>query len=98
MIRFVHFFNYAGGVSAEDGEKWYMDQHVPLVKALPGIERYVSWKAEPPVPLPSPDVFDRFVRRSDAWFETLGQCLKAIASSPDLWTPSAEGSGRWIWE
>ena len=35
MIRFVYLFNYAEGVSKQDGETWYLTTHMPLVKELP---------------------------------------------------------------
>ena len=44
MIRFVHIFNYAEGVSTDDGEAWYLGEHVPQARKLPGVVRYRSWK------------------------------------------------------
>ena len=43
MIRFVHKFNYAEGVSKEEGEKWYQGTHVPEARKLPGVPAYRSW-------------------------------------------------------
>jgi len=37
MIRFIRLFNYEEGVSLDDGESWYLSEHVPLVKKLPGM-------------------------------------------------------------
>ena len=91
MIRFVHFFNYAEGVSINDGETWYLDEHVSRVKKLPGILRCRSWRAEPPVPKSSPDPFDRFIRMSEIGFETLEECRKATTGNPELWAPSTKG-------
>jgi hypothetical protein len=97
MIRFVHIFNYAEGVSKEDGEKWYLGEHVPQAKKLPGVQRYLSWRAvePPPIPYPSPGAptpFDQFVRRSELWFEDLEAGLKALKSNPSLWAPSQKGT------
>ena len=99
MIRFVHIFNYAEGVSKEDGEKWYLGDHVPQAKKLPGVQRYLSWRAvvPPPIPYPSPGAptpFDQFVRRSELWFEDLEASLKALKSDPSLWAPSDKGTPR----
>ena len=43
MIRFVHIFNYAEGVSKEDGEEWYLGTHVPEARRLPQLLAYRSW-------------------------------------------------------
>ena len=95
MIRFVHFFNYAAGVSVKDGEAWYLREHVPQVKKLPGIRRYLSWQGlEVPdnvrVGLPTPP--DQFVRRSEVWFDNLEACRQAVTGNLALWTPSKEGT------
>ncbi len=95
MIRFVHFFNYATGVSIDEGEAWYLDQHVPKVKKLPGVVHYRSWPGiDPGVPYPStgaPTPFDQFVRRTELCFHDLESALDAVMSQPVLWTPSLEG-------
>src|ERR1035437_6763501 len=44
MIRFIHHFNYPSGVSRGDGEAWYLGTHVPLIRELPGVLRYRSWR------------------------------------------------------
>jgi hypothetical protein len=94
VVRFVHFFNYAKGVSIEDGEKWYLGKHVPQAKKLPGVVRYISWrgiavdpKVNPALPTPA----NQFVRRSELWFENLQTCRQALIANPELWTPSKEG-------
>ena len=90
MIRFVHIFNYTDGTSLEDGEKWYLGEHVPAVRKLPGIQRYISWRAivPPPVPYPSPGAptpFDQFARRSELWFENYEAWEYAYKQNPSLW-------------
>ena len=96
MIRFVHFFNYAEGVSVEEGESWYLERHVPEARKLPGLVRYCSWRGiDPGIPYPgsgAPTPFDQFVRRSELIFEDLETGLKAVTAASDLWKPSAEGS------
>ena len=92
MIRFVHIFNYAEGMSANDGEEWYLGKHVPGVRELPGVKKYVSWQASEQHPgSRNPEMFKRYVRRSEVFFETLAEGLKATLGNPDLWTPSTEG-------
>jgi len=94
MIRFVHFFRYADGMSAEEGEEWYLDKHVPRVRDLPGIKKYISWEAQPGRPGMDPESFARYVRRSDIYFDTLGDALAATQGNPQLWgSPSAGEPG-----
>lgn len=94
-MRFVHLFNYAEGVSKKDGETWYLGDHVPKVRKLPGVVRYRSWRqVDFGIPYPSPGAptpFDQFVRRSELCFENLEIALKALRSTPALWAPSREG-------
>ena len=96
MIRFVHLFNYAEGVSKEEGEKWYLGEHVPQAKKLSGVVRYRSWPwVDAGIPYPSPGAptpFNQFVRRSELCFEDVGAALNALKSSPALWIPSAAGT------
>src|ERR1035441_464997 len=42
MIHFVHVFHYPAGVSRADGEKWYLGTHVPAVRKLPRVRRYLG--------------------------------------------------------
>ena len=95
MIRFVHLFNYAEGVSSDDGEAWYLGEHVPQVKKLPGVLCYRSWRQiDVGIPYPNPGVptpFDQFVRRSELCFESSGAGLQAVMANPVLWIPSKEG-------
>lgn len=96
MIRFVHLFNYPEGVSLDDGEAWYLGEHVPQVRKLPGIVRYRSWRqVDVGIPYPgsgSPTPFDQFVRRTELCFEDAETGLEAIRASRSLWIPSREGS------
>ena len=36
-VRFVHMFNYPENLSREACEKWYLEEHVPAVRSLPGV-------------------------------------------------------------
>ena len=96
MIRFMHLFNYASGVPLDDGETWYVTDHVPQVRKLPGVVRYRSWRqVDMELPYPGPGVptpFDQFVRRSELCFGTLEEALKAVMGNPALWEPSQEGT------
>lgn len=91
VVRFVHMFNYPEGVSLEEGERWYLEEHVPLAKALPGVVRYHSWRALPPVGMWTFDPYDRFVRLTELVFTDMESCLNATVRNPDLWRSGVEG-------
>lgn len=95
MIRFVCLFNYAEGIPEQDGETWYLNEHVPLVKRLPGMMRFRSWKQwDAGIPFPSagaPTPFDQFIRRTEMCFENDEQGIEAVLAAGQLWIPSAEG-------
>jgi len=94
MIRFVHLFNYAKGLSKEKGEAWYLNEHVPQAKKLPGVVQYRSWPGiDVGIPFPSagaPTPHDQFVRRSELCFEDLKTAVQVIKDSAALWTPAPE--------
>jgi len=96
MIRFVHIFNYANDISIEDGEAWYLNEHVPRARKLPGVLRYLSWRSiDPDIPYPhpaSPTPFNQYVRRSELWFKDIQAWQNAIKTDPELWIPSVEGN------
>ncbi len=90
MIRFVHCFNYAEGVSRKEGDAWYLGEHAARARALPGLVGYVSYP-QVPVGLPLPNPHDRFVRRSELHFRDLDAALSAVHGNLDLWAPSEPG-------
>ena len=96
MIRFVHIFNYAEGVSEKDGENWYLHTHVPQVKKLPGIVRYRSWKQwETGLPFPSfglPSPFNQFVRRTELCFADKVTGINTILENANLFASSSKGN------
>ncbi len=91
IVRFVYFLNYPEDVPVEDGEKWYFDKHVPEVRRLPGITSYRTWQALPPIPMGSPDPYDRFVRMSEVIFENMAAAQQATIESPRQWSAPASG-------
>lgn len=90
LVRFVHMFNYPEGVSAQEGDRWYFEEHVPAVKALPGIVRFKTWKALEPIAMWTFDPYDRFTRMTELVFENMELCLNGTVRNPGLW---AAGSG-----
>lgn len=95
VIRFVHLFNYATGLSREEGEDWYLREHVPAARRLPGVVAYRSWVGfDAGIPYPSfgaPTPHDQFVRRSELHFEDVPAAVAALKSSAVLWGPASPG-------
>lgn len=90
-VRFVHMFNYPQELSREVCEKWYLEEHVPAVRALPGVVGYRTWEALPPSVMWTFDPFDRFVRLSEVVFEDMESCLNATVRAPELWQSGVQG-------
>lgn len=92
MIRFDHHFNYAEGVTRDQGDDWYLNEHVSRARELPGLVGYVSWpQVDVGIPSPGPGFptpEDQFVRRSELRFEDLSTALAAVHGNPSLWAPS----------
>jgi len=94
MIRFIHHFNYPSEVSRADGEAWYLGTHVPLIRELPGVVRYRSWRQiDVGIPYPSagaPTPHNQFVRRTELCFEDHAAWQTAYRSAPQLWSRAPE--------
>ena len=46
MLKSVSFWNLRPGVSPEEAEKQYFEEHVPLAKKIPGLRKYTIAKAK----------------------------------------------------
>jgi hypothetical protein len=94
MIRFIHHFNYPSGVSRADGEAWYLGTHVPLIRELPGVVRFRSWRqidvgiSYPSAGAPTPH--NQFVRRTELCFEDHEAWQTAYRSAAQLWSRAPE--------
>jgi hypothetical protein len=94
MVRFVHHINYAEGISRDDGDAWYLNEHAPKARDLPGVTAYLSYPQQDqgiPVGPGLPTPHDQFVRRSELQFDNIDTALNAINGNLDLWAPSAPG-------
>lgn len=45
MIKRLFLFNYRPEFCGEAGENWYLEQHTQVAKKMPGIVKYVTYKA-----------------------------------------------------
>lgn len=51
MIKIVWFVKRAEHLSREEFERWWLEEHVPVARAAPGLRRYVVNLAQPDVGL-----------------------------------------------
>src|SRR5205807_5814808 len=61
LLRWLFLLRYPEGVPTADGEAWYLGTHTQEAKHIPGLRRYVSWRAAPR----PPDVGDQRPSRWD---------------------------------
>ncbi|MBI4595295.1 MAG: EthD family reductase [Candidatus Tectomicrobia bacterium] len=86
MIKRIFLFSYREELGAEGGENWYLDQHTQLAKKMPGIIKYVTYKAisnTGKVYTPPPS----FYRWTEIWWGDLSSVEKAMSSE--------EGKAAW---
>lgn len=75
-VKYILTFSYPEGMSFDEGEEWYLRGLVPVARKMPGIIRYVTWKAiqltgeQPP----------GFTRLTEVWFEDITAWQKAMDS------------------
>lgn len=81
-FRYVVALKYPEGASVEEAEKWYLQVHTQEAKKLPGLVRYVSYKAIPNSPAPSP-----WLRITELWYKDYEAWQKATLGSPIQYTP-----------
>ncbi len=79
MIKRVFAFKYAEGQPVDVMEHWYLDQHTQVAKKMPGIVRYVTYKAIPGTEM---DIFPtpKFYRWTEIWWENIESLQRALVS------------------
>jgi uncharacterized protein (TIGR02118 family) len=83
--RWVFFVRYPNGVRSEDGDKWFMSVHAPELSRLPGLRRFVCFRA---VEAPRPD---SWARMCEMWFDDYAAWKQAILTAPPVFTPPQWG-------
>ena len=86
ILRWYQVFKYPDGVSAAEGDAWYL-RHAEEVKSQPGLTHFVSHRAldEPPVPSP-------WRRVSELWYDDFAAWRAAIAGAADYTPPPWGGT------
>ncbi len=67
MIKELIIFNYSEKIPFEETDRWFFDCHASLVKKLPHLVKYVSYRA---IHLPNSDFFPppQFHRTEELWW------------------------------
>ena len=89
-VRVLTAVRYPSGVSVEDGEKWYREVHAREAAKLPGLLRYVSFRAVKDSPLPS-----TWIRFDEMWFRDYAAWKRATEFPGFVYTdPPWVANGR----
>ena len=97
IFRWLIVFKYPDGVSAEEGERWFLDVHAKEVMRQPGLTRFFSYKAVAaglPESAPGQKSFMRQATRlrqgwhrlSEQWYENANGWRKSVIESPPQYT------------
>jgi hypothetical protein len=97
-FRWHVLLRYPDGVSAEEGERWFLETHAPQVCGLPGLRRFFSFRVvDEDVRLPgvwrdgdSPPpktVQHEWHRLSELWFDSLTDWKAAVVDGSAAMTP-----------
>ena len=99
ILRWVTVFRYPEGVSAEEGDDWYVSVHAPEVMRQPGLTRFFSYRVIPsPVAVrkgvsrflhPQSQVSSNWHRVSEQWYENSNGWVKSIIALPPAYTKPA---------
>ena len=79
MVKLVAMLRRPFGVSAEEFQRWWFEEHVPRVKKYPGLRKYVISTTTDSV-LGEP-VFDGI---AELWFDDLPTAEGAVSSAAAL--------------
>jgi len=99
ILRWVTVFRYPEGVSAEEGDDWYVSVHAPEVMRQPGLTRFFSYRVIPsPVAVrkgvsrflhPQSQVSSDWHRVCEQWYENSNGWVKSIIALPPAYTKPA---------
>lgn len=84
ILRWVTAFKLPRGVSAEEGDRWYLDTHAKEVLTQPGLTRFISHKV-----VPTPGREWNWFRVSEMWYEDFDAWRNAnVVALPKYTKPS----------
>lgn len=93
ILRWYILFKYPDGVSFADGDRWFLDVHVPEVMRQPGLYRFFSYRViKEPITLPgtwpsgTPPISYAWDRLCELWYETFDDWRDSVIASPPAYT------------
>jgi hypothetical protein len=106
VLRWLIAFKYPEGVSAEEGDDWYLNVHSKEVMCQPGLTRFFSYKVlasrefgkagAPSFLHPRSSMLTGWQRVSEQWYEDgKGWAESVITSPPRYTTPPWATHGRY---
>lgn len=91
-FRWVVALKYPKGVDPEAADKWYREVHMQQAKNLPGLVRYVSYKALEHSPAPS-----EWKRITELWYKDYDAWRNATFNPPFKYMPPAWAQPNQAW-
>jgi hypothetical protein len=86
IVRWMRVFRYPSGVSREEGDRWYLEIHSQELKQIPGLLRYVSYRALDYSRARSEGPYVQWHRVDELWFSSLATWRQALVESPPRYT------------
>ena len=99
ILRWMTVHRYPEGVSAGEGDDWFVNVHAPEVVRQPGLTRFFSYRVLPSqVPVrkgastflhPGSQISSNWRRVSELWYEDSRGWTKSVLESPPSYTKPA---------
>jgi hypothetical protein len=97
VLRWYVLFKYPEGVPKDEGEKWFLNVHVPEMIKQRGLYRFFSYRVIkeviplpgewPPTRMPPPEtVLHSWDRLSELWYESFEDWRASVIKSPPSYT------------
>ncbi|MBL8773654.1 MAG: hypothetical protein JNK30_19870 [Phenylobacterium sp.] len=84
-LRWIVFFRYPDGVTAEQGDAWYRGSYAPEAAKRPGLKRYATYEAVSRAA--------EYPRVAELWFDDYAAWKAAFLPRPQLPAPPWGGRG-----
>jgi uncharacterized protein (TIGR02118 family) len=88
-FRWIMLLGYPEGVNVEEADKWYVSVHAQEAKNMPGLVRYISYKAVKDSPLAS-----RYIRVTEMWFQNYAAYSQAVNGPKTRYTKAPWAKGN----
>ena len=96
ILRWLVVFRYPPGVSAEEGDDWYINVHAREAMEQPGLTRFFSYRVLPTeVPVrkgvttflhPRSEVSSDWHRVTEQWYENSKGWVESVVTAPPAYT------------